>query len=104
MITGICLQLLCCVEPQERYLNDLVTKRSCKTVQACLTKEKTDMMIGGMPAHRGAGAFIRPIPDDGKIPDRFEKVECAPLQDFLGQRTHVDLFVHWMYKGLSCLC
>ena len=82
-----------CVEPQQRYQNDLLTKRSCKTVQACLTKEKTEMMIGGMPTHRGAGAFIRPIPDDGKIPDRFEKVECAPLQEFLGSRTHVDLFV-----------
>jgi len=82
-----------CVEPQQRYQNDLVTKRSCKTVRACLTKEKTQMMIGGMPEHRGAGAFIKPIPEDGVIPDRFEKVECAPLQDFLGSRTHVDLFV-----------
>ena len=82
-----------CVEPLQRYQNDLVTKRSCKTVQACLTNKKTQMMIGGMPAHRGAGAFIRPIPDDGVIPDRFDKVGCAPLQDFLGSRTHVDLFV-----------
>jgi hypothetical protein len=52
------------------------------------------MMIGGMPPHRGAGTFIRPIPKDGVIPDRFEKVDCAPLQELLREKKrHVDLFV-----------
>lgn len=81
-----------CVEPQQRYQEELRVKRSCKVVRACLTKEKTQMMIGGMPAHRGAGAFIRPIPD-GAIPENFDKVECAPLEEMIGGKTHVDLFV-----------
>lgn len=73
------------------------------------------MMLGGMPPHRGGGMFVKPIPQNGVVPDGWERIECAPLQDIVADssssasdnvnnleqkesssssiRTHIDLFV-----------
>ncbi|KAL3943176.1 MAG: hypothetical protein SGBAC_002737 [Bacillariaceae sp.] len=80
-----------CVEPQKQYHQGLRENRSCQLVTSCLTKEKTQMMLGGMPAHRGAGMFVRPIPENGIIPANFERIDCAPIDSII--TGHVDLFV-----------
>lgn len=92
-----------CVEPQRRYHADLQNHRSCTLVPMCLTKERTDdMMVGGLPPHRGGGMFIRPLPEDGKLPNdgkHWEQISCAPLAEILNQyarndtKHHIDLFV-----------
>ena len=84
-----------CVEPQVQYHQDIEQYRSCKLVKECLSTEKTDMMIGGMPKHRGGGMFVKPIPENGIIPENWDKVECEPLDAMLQkeERTKVDLMV-----------
>lgn len=93
-----------CVEPQRQYQTELKNNRTCSLVPMCLTKERTDkMMIGGRPAHRGAGMFIRPLPEDGKLPVGevvWEQISCAPLAEVLNKYArndtdhhHIDLFV-----------
>lgn len=80
-----------CIEPQRQYHAGFEEHRSCRLVKECLSKEKTEMMLGGMPAHRGAGMFVKPIPADGVIPDNFERIQCSPVHDLISG--HVDLFV-----------
>jgi hypothetical protein len=92
-----------CVEPQKQYHSDIKSHRSCKLVPMCLTKERTDnMMIGGLPPHRGAGMFIKSLPEDGNLPNdgkHWERISCAPLVEVLNEyaqnntKHHVDLFV-----------
>jgi hypothetical protein len=101
-----------CIEPGEEYHEELRTKRSCTLVPKCLSKEVTQMMLGGMPAHRGAGRFVRPLPSPAagtneiKIPDGWKKIDCAPLHTIVEEernktmtagvgvdKNFVDLFV-----------
>jgi len=96
-----------CVEPQQQYHAELSQHRSCALVPMCLTKERSQMMLGGLPHRRGAGMFVRPLPPDGKLPVNetthkgqpihWELIECAPLGEILRKfapgRTHVDHFV-----------
>lgn len=83
-----------CVEPQRQYHDGLRRERSCRVVTECLTKERTDeMMIGGLPSHRGPGMHIEPLPSDGMVPTNktngrgmrihWERISCAPLADVL---------------------
>jgi hypothetical protein len=60
------------------------------------------MMIGGLPPHRGAGMFIKSLPEDGNLPNdgkHWERISCAPLVEVLNEyaqnntKHHVDLFV-----------
>jgi hypothetical protein len=82
-----------CIEPQKQYHRGFERHRSCQLVPNCLSKEHKHMMIGGMPAHRGAGMFVRPIPADGNIPTNFERIDCAPLQSMIPPGQVVDLLV-----------
>jgi hypothetical protein len=91
-----------CVEPQLQYHADLTKHRSCKLVTQCLTKDATDMMLGGMPAHRGGGMYVKPLPppnQDGSVtlPKDWTRIQCAPLHTILEEhasgRQFVDLFV-----------
>lgn len=84
-----------CIEPQVQYHEQIVKHRSCRLVKKCLSTEKTDMMIGGMPKHRGGGMYVKPIPESGIIGENWERVECEPLDSMLQQeeRTEVDFFI-----------
>lgn len=97
-----------CIEPQKQYHDDIIKHRSCTLVKKCVMKEKQDMMLGGMPAHRGGGMFVEPVPEDNNITEGWDRIECASLQDILEEyssnqkqveesssiiRSRIDLFV-----------
>ena len=84
-----------CVEPQERYQDDIRKYRSCTLVPMCITKERIDMIFESSK-NPGAGMQVRPMGPEG-VPEGWTKVECASLNDIMamyaGDRTYVDLFI-----------
>jgi len=83
-----------CVEPQERYQDDIRKYRSCTLVPMCITKERIDMIFESSKSP-GAGMQVRPMGPEG-VPDGWTKVECAPLNEIMasyGGRTYADLFI-----------
>jgi len=83
-----------CVEPQERYQDDIRSKRSCTLVPMCITKERISMIFESSK-NPGAGMQVRPMGPEG-VPDGWTKVECAPLNEIMaayGGRTYADLFI-----------
>jgi len=83
-----------CVEPQERYQDDIRKYRSCTLVPMCITKERIEMIFESSK-NPGAGMQVRPMGPEG-VPDGWTKVECAPLNEIMasyGGRTYADLFI-----------